>query len=729
MKAENKISKKQTPRTGRVQKFSVTQLAIICLLAGTFQFRVYPQLRPDSFIQKLECYYSGMEKVYLHTDRVDYVSGDEVFFKGYVVNGLSFKPDTLCKILYIAIKNSNNQVVKFIRVYLAQGSCMGSFPLPDTLSTGNYYITAFTNNMRNFSHELYFKEKILVANLTDENLLSMVTNENDSSGRPNKEKVNSRTDNLYDIKVLLNNDKDIIINIQSVIKNRQSVPLYLICYSGGAPPTGIPIVLAHDSVRVTLPIRRSLLGAIHLCLLNSAMDIVCQRTFLFPVSGDDISVNTDTRVYGPRQKVHVSLDLSPNEQRSGKVSLSASVSRKYPGQAVNPTRVGIQRCLTACSETGDYDNAGFPDSTGSQVIPCDESGPLSGQNIIQGPMPICRSLPETRGYFISGKVIDKANRPLPDVCVYLSAPDSMANLKYDFTDENGRFQFRLSRFYDNKNLIFQARSGDRESRIEIEDKFNGDEILPAIAKQIQPDLRSYLTLSRLVSLVNKIYGFSPGNLSTPAGTYKHQNLPGFYGIPDETIYTSDYAELAGFNEISKNILPGIHYSPNTNRIRVTDLVSHKLFKDDALLFLNNIPFPDPAYISKLNSREIRKIELKKNHLRLGNLDIYGIVSITTTGKDVYAIDPDQSSLVYPNDVSIRDAALFSPEYGDAGALPPTMPDFRQTLYWNPSVEIQNGKGSLEFYTSDISGIFIIDVEGITQDGQPLSGHATIEVTQ
>lgn len=54
------------------------------------------------------------------------------------------------------------------------------------------------------------------------------------------------------------------------------------------------------------------------------------------------------------------------------------------------------------------------------------------------------------------------------------------------------------------------------------------------------------------------------------------------------------------------------------------------------------------------------------------------------------------------------------------------PDFSSLLYWNPNVELK-GKNTVEFVTSDLLGNFIIRVEGITDDGQRLSGSYVFSV--
>ena len=48
------------------------------------------------------------------------------------------------------------------------------------------------------------------------------------------------------------------------------------------------------------------------------------------------------------------------------------------------------------------------------------------------------------------------------------------------------------------------------------------------------------------------------------------------------------------------------------------------------------------------------------------------------------------------------------------------PAFESLLYWNPTMDLKI-ETEVEFVTSDLLGNFIIRVEGITDDGQRLSG--------
>ena len=46
-----------------------------------------------------------------------------------------------------------------------------------------------------------------------------------------------------------------------------------------------------------------------------------------------------------------------------------------------------------------------------------------------------------------------------------------------------------------------------------------------------------------------------------------------------------------------------------------------------------------------------------------------------------------------------------------------LPDFRNTLYWNPSIQTDDqGRGTVRFYASDAVGKYEVRVEGVSESG-------------
>jgi uncharacterized protein YfaS (alpha-2-macroglobulin family) len=72
--------------------------------------------------------------------------------------------------------------------------------------------------------------------------------------------------------------------------------------------------------------------------------------------------------------------------------------------------------------------------------------------------------------------------------------------------------------------------------------------------------------------------------------------------------------------------------------------------------------------------------------------------------------------------------FYSPKYEAGKQRNSRMPDQRFALYWEPIVLTdEKGNKTLEFFTSDVSGKYIVVVEGITAEGQSGSGTASFTV--
>jgi len=470
-------------------------------------------------------------------------------------------------------------------------------------------------------------------------------------------------------------------------------------------------------------------GYITILLLSSGK-LLAQQNLFIPIKSDNpIALSTDKSEYSCRQKVKVNIALK-NIQNKIKYNLSLSVSQNAPVK-----NAGIYNNID-----NSFQFFSKIDNRSKEILEKDslseaQINELVTTNQTHSPtLKTCLFLPENDGFIITGRLLNKNNEVVPSVCVYLSVVDSFTNLKYCFTDTSGRFFFRLNHFYENKNIIFQAKGNNNEHlKIDLEDKYNDEPSQKTGFEYINNNLKNYLKNAQNISLLNKVYKTSnlllmdKGNQIDTVSYNYH-----FYGIPDATIHLSDYDELDDFKEIVRNIMPGVYYDRSENKIRVYDRGTQTLWPDEALVFLNNIPFPDPIFISKLGSKQIRKIDIKKNHLIYGDLDvygkldIYGIISITTNPKNVYALNPAYASLAYPYVVRNIPVIITGPNYSTKSDS--YNPDFRPTLFWEPNLKLfPDGTASVEFYTSDLNGKYTIDLQGVSENGIPVSISKIIEV--
>ncbi len=102
------------------------------------------------------------EKVYLHLDKPYYSKGDNLWFKAYTVAGPNHTPTPLSQNLFVELVSPAGDVLQRRTIYLEKGIGHGDFLFADSLDAGNYTVRAFTNWMRNFDHEFFFKKSIEV---------------------------------------------------------------------------------------------------------------------------------------------------------------------------------------------------------------------------------------------------------------------------------------------------------------------------------------------------------------------------------------------------------------------------------------------------------------------------------------------------------------------------------------------------------------------------------------
>ncbi|WP_224999998.1 hypothetical protein [Cesiribacter sp. SM1] len=139
-------------------------LFILCTLgsaAGLAQTTQFSSLR-QAFEQHTKR--AVIEKVFVHTDREDYLAGETMWFKLYVVDGSRHQPLDLSKLAYVEVLDKENKPVLQAKTALENGSGSGSFYLPLSLKSGSYKLRAYTNWMKNFGPEFYFEKPVSLIN-------------------------------------------------------------------------------------------------------------------------------------------------------------------------------------------------------------------------------------------------------------------------------------------------------------------------------------------------------------------------------------------------------------------------------------------------------------------------------------------------------------------------------------------------------------------------------------
>jgi len=96
------------------------------------------------------------EKIYLHTDKPYYYTGDQLFFKAYFNYGNPYLRDELSKVLHVELINATRDFIVEKKFQIRDGIVVGNFTLPDSLTEEKYFLRAYTNWNKNYGPKHYF---------------------------------------------------------------------------------------------------------------------------------------------------------------------------------------------------------------------------------------------------------------------------------------------------------------------------------------------------------------------------------------------------------------------------------------------------------------------------------------------------------------------------------------------------------------------------------------------
>lgn len=100
----------------------------------------------------------GIEQIYVHTDKPYYYPGETIWLAGYLKRIATTNPDSLSKVVRLELLKQNGKVVQRRLLAIDSGLFNGSITIPDTTSSGAYFLRAYTHFNRNFGEaSLYAK--------------------------------------------------------------------------------------------------------------------------------------------------------------------------------------------------------------------------------------------------------------------------------------------------------------------------------------------------------------------------------------------------------------------------------------------------------------------------------------------------------------------------------------------------------------------------------------------
>ena len=127
----------------------------------------YSQSKADSELLEQYGAYTSLSReiVYLHLNKTDFLIGEQLGFKAYVMDKDSRMPSLKTSNLYVQLVDENNRVLREKLLQLKKGVTHGTFMIDSVLEHKDYVIRAFTNWSRNFEEPNNNAQRIRVVEL------------------------------------------------------------------------------------------------------------------------------------------------------------------------------------------------------------------------------------------------------------------------------------------------------------------------------------------------------------------------------------------------------------------------------------------------------------------------------------------------------------------------------------------------------------------------------------
>jgi opacity protein-like surface antigen len=695
----------------------------------------------DLLVKRFKGYCESVprEEIFLHSDREEYIAGEEMWLNIYLINRQSSRPSLSSSVAYVELLNSENRPVMQKRVIINKGYGPGLIDIPDTLTSGNYTLRAYTGWMKNFLPENCFTKQITVYNTLGSNpyngQISKIGFTDPPAARRNSNRLNNPS-----IGVKLNNQAsdilEILINADNSFRYANNDVIYLFIQTHGNINFVSSEKLVEGTTRITVP--KSLLneGINQVTVFNSNGIPVAEKYNYTPGAKNDHINIISSESYNLRSEVTIDVEedgRALSSLNSGNFSISVAPESDI---RLNP---GISDYLLFGSEYGPLPwnilkgrNINDLSAIGLDSILSDiTSSWIKWPEIFSGKLPQFRYPHESESQLLTGRLLNADQQPAgKDELLFLCIPGKQPGFSYAKTDAQGIFSFTVHTDEELKDLIIMPDDTSKNQKIIIESPFSTRyAYLDPAAKLFKSQIPPYIQKWSLNYQVGKIYRSSSAGTPLPTA-FKPLKQIRFYGKPDLELIMADYIKLPVMEEVIFELLPQVSLRKRDGKyeIVVHDRIDDILYTSVPVLMIDGVIIKDASLIVNLDPETVERIDVINTKYLVGKYLFQSIINVITKSGDFTGVPLPDYMVRLPYRVADPVPTFVSPDYSSEEMKKTRLPDYRNTLYWNPAVKTGNdGKARISFWSSDNKSDYLITIQGIGSDGKLFSASKVIHV--
>jgi len=710
-------------------------LLAVQLLFNAYSYGQQQETMIDYLSEKFGSYVASVpwEELFIHSDREEYISGEDLWFNAYLLDKQSFKPSSGSKIVYFELLNYENRPLIQKRILLNNGFGPGHVQLPDTLSSGIYTIRAYTNWMKNFLPHNCFIKEITIYNAINNSRFKgkSTTRETDKDEEEIAiQSVNSGSLISLKTEKSISGDLEITVSADEKYITRKGNIFNIIIQAHGNIKYVNSQKLNGNISKLVVPAKKLTGGISQITVFDSKGYPVCEKYVYLPEEKEK-----EIRIKSPdscrsREKIRIELEI-PDGLIENRISGNFSIS-VVPMSPKSLMTAEMKECMIFGSEFGSTKLSRSFSGRSNELIPVESDSLLRNirsrwidwEQIISATKPQFRYKAEKEDHFLPGKIISDVNTsPDQTESVLLCIPGREAEFQYTKTDKGGNFTFSIKIDDVYKDLIIMPDIIGEKKKVILESPFSGSYLkteMRVYSPQEFPSL--HLKEMGVNYQVRKIYGDTA--YGKPLNRKFSQSNPvRFYGKPDIELKMEDYVILPRMEEVFFELIPRVSLRKRNSvyTIFIADRINENRYELTPALFLDGVKINEASIIAELDPLTVDRIDVIKEKYVTGTYFFPGIVNVITKAADFSAIPLPDYMVRVPYRAVDPVEEFVAPDYSSIENRNKPNPDFRNTLYWNPALNPdKDGKIAAEFWTSDFSSGYEIIIQGVTSDGRIIS---------
>ena len=471
-------------------------------------------------------------------------------------------------------------------------------------------------------------------------------------------------------------------------------------------------------------------GITHFTVFSEKRQPVCERLyFKQPVSKMNLQVATGADSFRTRSRVDLAIKVDGRLNSLQSEKFSISVIRIDSFSTI--PEINICNYLLLSSDLkGRIDSIGYyfgspsleRKQTTDNLMMTQGWLRFKWEDILESDNKSFEFLPEIQGTLLTAVIRDRiSGKLLSDAPVYLTLPGKQFELVNDLSDKRGRVRYHVKDVYGQREMIAVTDSnGVIEINNTFSDKYAG---FGAGRLPLLNNWKNQLTDQSINAQTESLYH---AELQKQDYLSELPDTLSFYGPPDKHYNLDDYTRFQTLEEVMREYISEVRVRSKSDKFifRVFDRPNNIFFDLDPLVLYDGMPVKNLNKLLSTDPLKIKSIDIITNKYFLNGTAFYGIISYKTYLGDLEGYEIDPGNIVFKYEGLHAGAEFYSPDYSKIKSNSARIPDFRDVLYWTP--EIQNDGRTVSFFTSDLTGKYVIIMQGISLKGE--TGFVTANFT-